>query len=75
MITLEQAKKLRPGDMIHHVTHKNTDGTPQRWKVNGQPRIWKRRPDCVTVPIKHGLRDYECLTEVELDGVSMGDGL
>ena len=70
-ITLEQAKNLRPGDMLHHVTNKNADGTPERWKVNGQPKIWKRSPERVQIPVKHGLYDFGYITEQWLDDVDL----
>lgn len=71
MVTLEQAKALTSGTMLYHVENKNADGTPQRWKVNGKPKTWKRSPERVQVPIKHGLYDYDYLTEDTLDLVTL----
>jgi hypothetical protein len=68
-ISLEEAKALQPGDMLHHVEHKNFDGSCQRWKVNGKPQTWKRNASRVRVPVKHGLRDYDQLYEYELNQV------
>ena len=65
-ITLEQAKNLKYGDTLHHTKNRNADGTPQRWKVNGKPKTWKTRPNMVKVPVKHGLHDYDYLTEDDL---------
>ncbi|MCK4777290.1 MAG: hypothetical protein KAS39_02860 [Actinomycetia bacterium] len=75
MITLEQAKALKHGDILHHITHNNADGTPERWRVNGAVQTWKTRPNDVCVPLKRGLREYDyldkdnlpvlCLTEEE----------
>lgn len=62
-ITLEQAKSLKRGQVLYHVTHRNRDGSPVRWRVNGQPKVWKRDPSHVQVPLKHGLRDHDYLTE------------
>jgi hypothetical protein len=73
-ITLEQAKALQYGDMIHHVMNKNADDTPQRWKVNGKVKRWKRDPDRIEVPLKHGLYTYGQLSEDDLDLVNMGSG-
>lgn len=72
MITLEQAKNLRYGDVLYHTRNKNADGTPQRWRVNGKPKTWKRRPDRVRVPVKWGLKTYDYVTERDLDLVSLG---
>lgn len=57
-MTLDEAKGLHRGQIIHHVSNVNADGTPQRWRVNGMVKTWKTRPDDVRVPIKHGLWDY-----------------
>lgn len=67
MITLEMAKNLTHGEVLYHVSNRNADGTPQRWRVNGQVKIWKRDPSRVRVPIKYGLRGYDYLTEYSLD--------
>ena len=72
-ITLEQAKSLEYRQGLHHVVNKNADGTPQRWRVNGKPKTWKRSPNRVQVPIKHGLYSYDYITEDSLDLVSLGD--
>ena len=73
MITLEQAKSLKHGDILHHVTNKNKDGSPQRWRVNGKVQTWKRSPERVKVPIKYGLYAYDYLTENELDLVELAE--
>ena len=71
MITLEQAKSLKYGDILYQVNANNADGTPRRWKVNGQPKTWKRSPERVQVPVKHGLYMYDYITERDLDLVSL----
>jgi hypothetical protein len=67
MITLAQAKALKPGDMLHHDINKNSDGTCQRWRVNGKPQTWKREPNRVRVPLKYGLYSYDQMYEYDLD--------
>ena len=71
MITLDQAKDLKHGTILYHTLAKNADGSAQRWRVNGKPKVWKTRPDEVKVPIKHGLRTFGYLTELDLDSVSL----
>jgi hypothetical protein len=66
MITLEQAKNLRHGQILYHVTYRNADGSPQRWKVNGAVKTWKRTPEMVRVPVKNGIYSYGYVTEAEL---------
>ena len=56
MITLEDAKQLKPGDILH-------DRDKARWKVNGQVKRWKRSPDRIRVPLKHGLYCYDYIDE------------
>jgi hypothetical protein len=71
MITLEQAKSLCPGTILYHVTNKNADCSAQRWRVNGQPKTWKRDPSRVQVPVKHGLYTFGYVTENDLDLVTL----
>lgn len=70
MITLEEAKNLKPGDILISAR----DG--KRWKVNGQVKTWKKNPLRIRVPLKHGLYSYDALTEgeFELARVHRGSG-
>jgi hypothetical protein len=72
-ITLQQAKELKIGQVIYHRINTNADGSPQRWRVNGKVKTWKRYPEKVKVPIKNGLRNCDYLTENELHYVSLSD--
>lgn len=56
MITLAQAKELKPGIVM-------VDSRGKRWKVNGQVKRWKNSPDRIYVPLKHGLYAYDKITE------------
>jgi hypothetical protein len=73
MITLERAKKLTHGEILHHTVQRNADGTPQRWRVNGKVKRWKRSPDRIQVPLKHGLYAYGYLTENDLTLVCLSE--
>ena len=66
MLTLDQAKSLTHGQIIYHVAARNADGTPQRWRVSGKVKTWKRSPERVEVPLKHGLYWHQHLTEGNL---------
>jgi len=68
MITLQQAKELRPGQMLHHSHLRNADGTPLRLWVNGVPKVWVRNPDRVRVPFKYGLRTHGYITNGTFEG-------
>lgn len=67
-ITLEQAKQLNYGDILYHKSITNSDGTPQRWRVNGKPKTWKRDPNRIKVPLKYGLYSYGELTNGSFEG-------
>lgn len=72
-ITLKQAKNLVVGQVVYHRHNKNVDGTPQRWRVNGQVKTWKRDPKRVQVPLKYGLYMFGHLTEDILKSISLTD--
>lgn len=71
MITLEEAKQLKPGDIL-------IDAKGKRWKVNGQVKTWKRDNSRIRVPLKHGLYAYDALTEADFrpncDLLTLGNG-
>lgn len=71
-LTIEQAKALRPGNVLYHLTERNYDNTPQRWRVTGQPKVWKTNPNRVRVPVKHGLYDFGYITEDNLNLLTLG---
>ena len=73
-MTLNAAKLLIYGQVIFHRTFKNADGTPQRWRVTGRVKKWKKSPDRVSVPIKSGLYLYGHVTENNLDSFDVGPG-
>jgi hypothetical protein len=70
-MTLAQAKSLSPGDVLHHVSLRNADGSPQRWRVNGRVKTWKR--DCfrIHVPLKRGLYSHGYLDESNINQFSL----
>ncbi len=70
-MTLEQAKGLQHRTVLYHRSQRNADGSPSRWRVNGRPRVWKRQPQRVEVPLKHGLYDYDYLDDRILDDLCL----
>jgi hypothetical protein len=70
-ITLKQAKALTPGTILYHMTERNADNTPVRWRVNGKVKTWKTMPARVRIPVKHGMYSYDYLTEDELHLVAL----
>jgi len=64
-LTFDKAKQLRRGDVLYQTKYKNADGTPRRWKVNGAVQLWVKDPSRIRVPLKHGLRGYDAITETD----------
>lgn len=61
LLTVEEVKNLRPGSRVLVVTGyfgKNRHTGIVHVKVNGKPKVWKTRPNNVSVPIKYGLYEY-----------------
>ena len=57
MITKADAMTLRTGQILHHITAKDSRGEPVRARINGKCQTWKTRPDEFRLPMKHGLKD------------------
>ena len=55
MINKSIALALHSGQILHHASLKNADGTPTRCRVNGMCKTWKTRPDEFKLPVKHGM--------------------
>jgi hypothetical protein len=62
-MTVREATEIAVGQhQVYHNIFTNADGTPQRWRINGRIKLWKKRPD-FRIPIKRGLREYGYLTD------------
>ena len=70
-LSLDDAKKLTYGTILFHVTNINADGSPQRWRVNGKVKTWKRSPDRIQVPLKQGMYGFDYLTEEDLSYLTL----
>jgi len=68
------ATLARHGDNFHHVTLKNSDGTPLRVRVTGKCKTWKTRPTHFRLPVKHGLYESTYITHENVDEWRIGDG-
>ena len=73
-LTLKAAKRLVPGDILYSLTETNSDGTPQRWKVSGWPKLWKTDPGRIEIPLKRGLYAHARINQHELAGFSRTPG-
>ncbi len=66
---LKQAKLLSYGDHVYHKTLTNADGkTPMCFKVNGNPKVWKRDLDRIRIPLKRGLYETGEATNGTFEG-------
>jgi len=72
-MTLEEAKSLKQGSWIHHVSLMNADGTPVRYKVLSV-KTWKRWPERVELSTRYGLKVFIRWNEAELGELGVGDG-
>lgn len=75
MITVKQAKDLKKGDVIYHVTQRDSKGDPKKFKVNSKPKIWKKAPDSVQFTVKYGLYDVFIVTEEDLEMFSLKEDI
>jgi hypothetical protein len=57
-IKLNQAQNLKADDVVYAIGYYNSDGTPQRYKVQGKPKTWKRNNERVEVTLKRGLKEH-----------------
>lgn len=72
-LTLDEAKRLSSGTILYHTRHFNKKGEPDRWKVNGAVKTWKRDASRVQVPVKHGLYAHGYVTENDLELVTLDE--
>ena len=66
-MTLQQAKDLKRGDIVHFDHTLTSRGKCRNYRVNGMVKTWKRSPERVYVPLKNGLYTYGAVTEHNLD--------
>lgn len=68
-MTIETARALKPGDMVHSTIKKNADGSPMRAMVTSV-KTWK--DGRIEVRVKHGLYDYARFSADELALIDPG---
>ena len=66
-MTLQQAKELKSGEIVHFDHNLTARGKCRNFRVNGKVKTWKRNVDRVYVPLKSGLYVYGAVTEWNLD--------
>jgi hypothetical protein len=66
---IEEAKQLKCGDYIYIINeHYKSSGGRKRLKVNGMPKLWKRDPERIRIPVKYGLYDTGEVTNGTWEG-------
>ena len=71
-MNLKQAKQLKQGDLVYHVSKKNADGSKMRAKVTSV-RTWKRDLTRIEIGLKHGLYDFAKFNEFEIKLLTLKD--
>jgi hypothetical protein len=66
-MTLQQAKELKSGEIVHFDHNFTARGKCRNFRVNGKVKTWKRNVGRVYVPLKSGLYVYGAVTEWNLD--------
>ena len=66
-ITIEQAKELKYGQLVHFYRKGKCDN----WKVTGKVKLWKRNPNRIEIPVKHGLYSHGKLNQFNLFNVHL----
>ena len=72
-MTLTEAKKLQPGNILHHTGCTVKIGPRggrteiiERWRVIGIPKVWKTQLHRVSISIKFGMYDFYTIYENEV---------
>jgi hypothetical protein len=60
MVTYDQALTARE----FHYAPACTPKRVERWRRNGQTKVWKTREGEFRVPVKYGIRDYSYITDL-----------
>jgi len=66
-MTKNDATTAHHGQIFHHISANNADGTPARCRVMGKCKTWKTRPDEFRLPVKHGMYDSFYITEINMN--------
>ena len=61
-LTRENVEALKLGDILQHVSRKNSDGSPLCAKVTGKPQIWINRSYSFEIPVKYELYQFFVIT-------------
>lgn len=65
--TLDQLAEIvkYTGRTLYHRTNRNADGTPQRWRINGQMKRCVRTPDRIRLPVAHGPYTHDAIESLD----------
>ena len=57
MITFDQALKSTRGQVLVHVSLKDSQGAAKKCRVNGKCKTWTTKPGEFKLPVMYGLRN------------------
>ncbi len=63
MVTLEQAKALKVGDVVCVNNVYDSHGRCLRWRVVADVKTWANHPEMVCVPVQHAPNIYAHISE------------
>jgi hypothetical protein len=63
MVTYDQALTARE----FHYAPACTKIRVEKWRRNGQTKVWKTREGEFRIPVKYGIRDYSYITDLNAD--------
>lgn len=59
---------------FYHRIKRNADGSPQRWRVSGAMKLWRRDGNRMRLPVKHGLYNSDAITSLEQFNANLSTG-
>lgn len=69
IMNIEEAKNLKPGQIIYHTQLKDCQGAKKKFTVTSVKK-WKTRPNEVEVRTKFGLYTFLKFTDLELNQIT-----
>ena len=65
MITREEAKNLKIGDIIYDRIRCGIAGFPSRWRVNSKMQVWRKKPHRFEIVLVPDKGNFSCDTYLD----------
>lgn len=59
------AEVIKTHSTFYHRSNRNADGTPQRWRTNGQLKRWIKDRSRMRLPVKQGLYNTSAVESLD----------